>query len=139
MALRSRVFITVSMILVWYSEPKTPAIGKACHLLAGFQRSSVLPQAAAADTTKEEDLQESAATWDETPRQVTVEDAGGSSIAEVAPQALTPLPGEGSAESEGSAISNTMIWLENNALWAGLVVIAAAVGIMVIWKKHRED
>ena len=39
----------------------------------------------------------------------------------------------------GSAISNTMIWLENNALWAGLVVIAAAVGIMVIWKKHRED
>ena len=43
------------------------------------------------------------------------------------------------AESEGSAISNTMIWLENNALWAGLVVIAAAVGIMVIWKKHRED
>lgn len=52
---------------------------------------------------------------------------------------MTPLPGEGSAESEGSAISNTMIWLENNALWAGLVVIAAAVGIMVIWKKHRED
>ena len=70
---------------------------------------------------------------------MTVEDASGSSIAEVAPQALTPLPGEGSAESEGSAISNTMIWLENNALWAGLVVIAAAVGIMVIWKKHRED
>ena len=33
----------------------------------------------------------------------------------------------------------SMIWLENNALWAGLVVIAAAVGIMVIWKKHRED
>lgn len=31
-----------------------------------------------------------------------------------------------------------MIWLENNALWAGLVVIAAAVGIMVIWKKHRR-
>ena len=55
------------------------------------------------------------------------------------PPGPDPLPGEGSAESEGSAISNTMIWLENNALWAGLVVIAAAVGIMVIWKKHRED
>ena len=36
-------------------------------------------------------------------------------------------------------LPKTMIWLENNALWAGLVVIAAAVGIMVIWKKHRED
>ena len=113
-----------------------------CHpYTRNSQRYLVIAEhdTAAADTTKEEDLQESAATWDETPRQVTVEDAGGSSIAEVAPQALTPLPGEGSAESEGSAISNTMIWLENNALWAGLVVIAAAVGIMVIWKKHRED
>jgi len=109
-----------------------------CHpYTRNSQRYLVIAEhdTAAADTTKEEDLQESAATWDETPRQVTVEDAGGSSIAEVAPQALTPLPGEGSAESEGSAISNTMIWLENNALWAGLVVIAAAVGIMVIWKK----
>lgn len=106
-----------------------------CHpYTRNSQRYLVIAEhdTAAADTTKEEDLQESAATWDETPRQVTVEDAGGSSIAEVAPQALTPLPGEGSAESEGSAISNTMIWLENNALWAGLVVIAAAVGIMVI-------
>ena len=113
-----------------------------CHpYTRNSQRYLVIAEhdTAAADTTKEEDLQESAATWDETPRQVTVENAGGSSIAEVAPQALTPLPGEGSAESEGSAISNTMIWLENNALWAGLVVIAAAVGIMVIWKKHRED
>ena len=113
-----------------------------CHpYTRNSQRYLVIAEhdTAAADTTKEEDLQESAATWDETPRQVTVEDASGSSIAEVAPQALTPLPGEGSAESEGSAISNTMIWLENNALWAGLVVIAAAVGIMVIWKKHRED
>lgn len=113
-----------------------------CHpYTRNSQRYLVIAEhdTAAADTTKEEDLQESAATWDETPRQVTVEDADGSSIAEVAPQALTPLPGEGSAESEGSAISNTMIWLENNALWAGLVVIAAAVGIMVIWKKHRED
>ncbi len=55
------------------------------------------------------------------------------------PPGPDPIAGEGSAESEGSAISNTMIWLENNALWAGLVVIAAAVGIMVIWKKHRED
>ena len=113
-----------------------------CHpYTRNSQRYLVIAEhdTAAADTTKEEDLQESAATWDETPRQVTVEDAGGSSIADVAPQALTPLPGEGSAESEGSAISNTMIWLENNALWAGLVVIAAAVGIMVIWKKHRED
>ena len=101
-----------------------------CHpYTRNSQRYLVIAEhdTAAADTTKEEDLQESAATWDETPRQVTVEDAGGSSIAEVAPQALTPLPGEGSAESEGSAISNTMIWLENNALWAGLVVIAAAV------------
>lgn len=51
-----------------------------------------------------------------------------------------PIAGGGSAESEGSAISNTMIWLENNALdGPGWVVIAAAVGIMVIWKKHRED
>ena len=101
-----------------------------CHpYTRNSQRYLVIAEhdTAAADTTKEEDLQESAATWDETPRQVTVEDGGGSSIAEVAPQALTPLPGEGSAESEGSAISNTMIWLENNALWAGLVVIAAAV------------
>ncbi|MFR8706342.1 MAG: class C sortase [Subdoligranulum sp.] len=75
-----------------------------CHpYTRNSQRYLVIAEhdTAAADTTKEEDLQESAATWDETPRQVTVEDAGGSSIAEVAPQALTPLPGEGSAESEG--------------------------------------
>ena len=68
-----------------------------------------------------------------------METDGTTSIAEVEPQSITPLPQEGSTESEGSAVSNLMIWLENNALWAGLVVIAAAVGIMVIWKKHRED
>ena len=60
-----------------------------CHpYTRNSQRYLVIAEhdTAAADTTKEEDLQESAATWDETPRQVTVEDAGGSSIAEVAPQ-----------------------------------------------------
>lgn len=69
-----------------------------CHpYTRNSQRYLVIAEhdTAAADTTKEEDLQESAATWDETPRQVTVEDAGGSSIAEVAPQALTPIAGGG--------------------------------------------
>ena len=52
-----------------------------CHpYTRNSQRYLVIAEhdTAAADTTKEEDLQESAATWDETPRQVTVEDAGGS-------------------------------------------------------------
>ena len=49
------------------------------------------------------------------------------------------LPQEGSTESEGSAVSNLMIWLENNALWAGFVFIAACVGVLAIWQKHREE
>ena len=93
----------------------------------------------AAVTDKDTDLQESEATWDASPRQVTMETDGTTSIAEVEPQSITPLPQEGSTESEGSAVSNLMIWLENNALWAGVVFIAACVGVLAIWQKHREE
>ena len=93
----------------------------------------------AAMTDKAADLQESETTWDASPRQVTMETNGTTSIAEVEPQSITPLPQEGSTESEGSAVSNLMIWLENNALWAGFVFIAACVGVLAIWQKHREE
>ena len=73
------------------------------------------------------------------PRPGTMETDGTTSIAEVEPQSITPLPQEGSTESEGSAVSNLMIWLENNALWAGFVFIAACVGVLAIWQKHREE
>jgi len=32
-----------------------------------------------------------------------------------------------------------MIWLENNALWAGIVIIAAVVGCLLIWQRRRKD
>lgn len=113
-----------------------------CHpYTQNYQRYLVIAERDpdAAVTDKAADLQESADTWDETPRQVTVETDGTTSVAEVAPQSITPLPQEGSTESEGSAVSNLLIWLENNALWAGFVFIAACVGILAIWHKHREE
>lgn len=113
-----------------------------CHpYTQNYQRYLVIAErdTTAAVTDKDTDLQESAATWDETPREVTVEEGGTTTVAEVAPQSITPLPQEGSTESEGSAVSNLMIWLENNALWAGFVFIAACVGILAIWHKHREE
>ena len=113
-----------------------------CHpYTQNYQRYLVIAERDpdAAVTNKETDLQESEATWDASPRQVTMETDGTTSIAEVEPQSITPLPQEGSTESEGSAVSNLMIWLENNALWAGFVFIAACVGVLAIWQKHREE
>jgi LPXTG-site transpeptidase (sortase) family protein len=106
-----------------------------CHpYTQNYQRYLVIAERDpdAAVTDKDIDLQESEATWDASPRQVTMETDGTTSIAEVEPQSITPLPQEGSAESEGSAVSNLMIWLENNALWAGFVFIAACVGVLAI-------
>ena len=113
-----------------------------CHpYTQNYQRYLVIAERDpdAAVTDKAADLQESEATWDASPRQVTMETDGTTSIAEVEPQSITPLPQEGSTESEGSAVSNLMIWLENNALWAGFVFIAACVGVLAIWQKHREE
>ena len=113
-----------------------------CHpYTQNYQRYLVIAERDpdAAVTDKDTDLQESKATWDASPRQVTMETDGTTSIAEVEPQSITPLPQEGSTESEGSAVSNLMIWLENNALWAGFVFIAACVGVLAIWQKHREE
>ena len=113
-----------------------------CHpYTQNYQRYLVIAERDpdAAVTDKETDLQESEAAWDASPRQVTMETDGTTSIAEVEPQSITPLPQEGSTESEGSAVSNLMIWLENNALWAGFVFIAACVGVLAIWQKHREE
>ena len=113
-----------------------------CHpYTQNYQRYLVIAERNpdAAVTDKDTDLQESEATWDASPRQVTMETDGTTSIAEVEPQSITPLPQEGSTESEGSAVSNLMIWLENNALWAGFVFIAACVGVLAIWQKHREE
>ena len=113
-----------------------------CHpYTQNYQRYLVIAERDpdAAVTDKDTDLQESEATWDASPRQVTMETDGTTSIAEVEPQSITPLPQEGSTESEGSAVSNLMIWLENNALWAGFVFIAACVGVLTIWQKHREE
>ena len=113
-----------------------------CHpYTQNYQRYLVIAERDpdAAVTDKDTDLQESEATWDASPRQVTMETDGTTSIAEVEPQSITPLPQEGSTESEGSAASNLMIWLENNALWAGFVFIAACVGVLAIWQKHREE
>lgn len=113
-----------------------------CHpYTQNYQRYLVIAERDpdAAMTDKAADLQESEATWDASPRQVTMETDGTTSIAEVEPQSITPLLQEGSTESEGSAVSNLMIWLENNALWAGFVFIAACVGVLAIWQKHREE
>lgn len=41
--------------------------------------------------------------------------------------------------ARGGAYSNWVIWLENNALWAGCLLIAAVIGCMLIWRRHRKD
>ena len=55
------------------------------------------------------------------------------------PESITPLPHEGGGENAGGAYSNWVIWLENNALWAGCLLIAAVIGCMLIWRRHRKD
>lgn len=95
---------------------------------------------AAAPATHEEDLAECAGSWDAAPRQVTVESPDGTAaVEEIAPESISPLPNEGSGEDAGGAYSNWMIWLENNALWAGIVLIAAVVGCGLILRRHRKD
>ena len=94
----------------------------------------------AAPATHEEDLAECAGSWDAAPRQVTVESPDGTAaVEEIAPESISPLPNEGSGEDAGGAYSNWMIWLENNALWAGIVLIAAVVGCGLILRRHRKD
>ena len=113
-----------------------------CHpYTQNYQRYLVIAERVTdPDTaTKDEDLAECEQTWDNTPRQVILRTSTGESIEEVAPKIIVLLPTEGSVEAEGSAYSNWMIWLENNALWAGLVLIAAVVGCMLIWHRHRKD
>ena len=95
------------------------------------------PDAEAA--THAADLAECDKTWDAAPRQVTVEADGTSALEEVTPESITPLPHEGGGENAGGAYSNWMIWLENNALWAGCLLIAAVIGCMLIWRRHRKD
>lgn len=95
------------------------------------------PDAEAA--THAADLAECDETWDAAPRQVTVEADGTSALEEVTPESITPLPHEGGGENAGGAYSNWVIWLENNALWAGCLLIAAVIGCMLIWRKHRKD
>ena len=85
------------------------------------------------------DLAECDETWDAAPRQVTVEADGTSALEEVTPESITPLPHEGGGENAGGAYSNWVIWLENNALWAGCLLIAAVIGCMLIWRRHRKD
>ena len=93
-----------------------------------------------APATHEEDLAECAGSWDAAPRQVTVESPDGTAaVEEIAPESISPLPNEGSGEDAGGAYSNWMIWLENNALWAGIVLIAAVVGCGLILRRHRKD
>ena len=94
---------------------------------------------AAAATTQAADLAECDETWDAAPRQVTVEADGTSALEEVTPESITPLPHEGGGENAGGAYSNWVIWLENNALWAGCLLIAAVIGCMLIWRRHRKD
>lgn len=93
----------------------------------------------AAPATHAEDLTECDETWDAAPRQVTVETDGTTALEEVAPESISPLPNEGGSEDAGGAYSNWMIWLENNALWVGIVLIAAVIGCMLIWRGHRKD
>lgn len=95
------------------------------------------PDAEAA--THAADLEECDETWDAAPRQVTVEADGTSALEEVTPESITPLPHEGGGENAGGAYSNWVIWLENNALWAGCLLIAAVIGCMLIWRRHRKD
>lgn len=114
-----------------------------CHpYTQNYQRYLVIAERVpdAAATTHEQDLAECDATWDETPRQVTVENPDGTAaVEEVAPESISPLPTEGGSETTGSDYSNWMIWLENNALWAGFVLIAAVVGCLLILRRHRKD
>ena len=71
---------------------------------------------------------------------LTVESPDGTAaVEEIAPESISPLPNEGSGEDAGGAYSNWMIWLENNALWAGIVLIAAVVGCGLILRRHRKD
>ena len=95
------------------------------------------PDAEAA--THAADLAECDETWDAAPRQVTVEADGTSALEEITPESITPLPHEGGGENAGGAYSNWVIWLENNALWAGCLLIAAVIGCMLIWRRHRKD
>ena len=95
------------------------------------------PDAEAA--THAADLAECDETWDAAPRQVTVEADGTSALEEVTPESITPMPHEGGGENAGGAYSNWVIWLENNALWAGCLLIAAVIGCMLIWRRHRKD
>lgn len=95
------------------------------------------PDAEAA--THAADLAECDETWDAAPRQVTVEADGTSALEEVTPESITPLPHEGGGENAGGAYSNWVIWLENNALWAGCLLIAAVIGCMLICRRHRKD
>ena len=90
-------------------------------------------------TTHAADLAECDETWDAAPRQVTVEADGTSALEEVTPESITPLPHEGGGANAGGAYSNWVIWLENNALWAGCLLIAAVIGCMLIWRRHRKD
>ncbi len=113
-----------------------------CHpYTQNYQRYLVIAEREPdADTaTHDEDLAECDATWDAAPRQVTVETDGAAMIEEVAPESITPLPTEGGGEGTGSDYSNWMIWLENNALWAGTVLILAVVGCLLIHRRHRKD
>ena len=84
-------------------------------------------------------LAECAEPWDAAPRQVTVVADGTSAREEGTPESITPLPHEGGGENAGGAYSNWVIWLENNALWAGCLLIAAVIGCMLIWRRHRKD
>ena len=114
-----------------------------CHpYTQNYQRYIVIAERVhdAAPTTHEEDLAECGTTWDDAPRQVTVENTDGTTaVEEVAPESITPLPNEGGSEDAGGAYSNWMIWLENNALWAGIVIIAAVAGCLLIWQRRRKD
>ena len=135
--------------MLWFRAPEKVYIKKGCLPVAlnelktvrNTQRYLVIaerdPDAEAA--THAADLAECDETWDAAPRQVTVEADGTSALEEVTPESITPLPHEGGGENAGGAYSNWVIWLENNALWAGCLLIAAVIGCMLIWRRHRKD
>ena len=80
-------------------------------------------------------------TWDAAPRQVTVEaDESPPRWRKSPPKVYhSPAPRGAAAKAAGGTYSNWMIWLENNALWAGCLLIAAVIGCMLIWRRHRKD